>query len=659
MPIKAPSQTYSFSSGAVPGLEFRSDVERYYSGALDIQNMIAGATGFLRARGGSRFIREHSGADDNTLYVEFEYSETAKYLLVIMNLKVEVYDGTTKALKATVTTPWTSAQLSNIRYTQALDTIIVMHPDHEPRRIVRNSGDDTVWTLSPLPMKNLPTFQYTDDTVGTCTPSGSVDFGETATLTSTSGDFANVPASPSGQGWVVYINGGRVKITGKTSSTVVTGTVSDKLTDQKAAEPGDWQVEEPVFSSSRGWPHSLDLYEGRQTIGGAKANPNGSWAAKAGTFFDFETSTDALDDEAGETFVGGQKLGTIRDTLAADVLFLFSTNGIWAVQETPITTTNYVAQLQTSIPAANVRPILIEDAPGFIMARKNGDPLSLFEITYDGNREKYGAEDLALLAQSYMRGPVDMDERKGQTEDTANHVFLVNGDDGTVPVIQTRRSQKIAGWSMFNFPVGEVLRVAVVGNAVFFLIKRTINGATRYYMEELTDDLSHDCALTDTDGTAKSLWSGFSHLEGQTVRVKGDGAYKGEFVVSGGNIDLSALGDEGNISSIEAGLVYEWRLETMPVAAELQNGTVIGHRHRIVWAAIQMVNTFDFYAQVGSEVRPVRSRPFGAATFGPLKSFTGSKKVRFKTWFKDEGGTVTLYGDKPAEIHSLTKWIAQ
>ena len=56
--------------------------------------------------------------------------------------------------------PWTSSQIKSIDYTQSADTIIICHPDVEPRVITRDS--DTEWSIVTAPFSNQAQFDFND-----------------------------------------------------------------------------------------------------------------------------------------------------------------------------------------------------------------------------------------------------------------------------------------------------------------------------------------------------------------------------------------------------------------------------------------------------------------------------------------------------------------
>jgi hypothetical protein len=96
----------------------------------------------------------------------FEFSITQTYLLAFTDLNCRVFkDG---VRQADIPTPWADADLvttdpdqgiQTIVWEQDLDTLLVTHPDYQPRSIQRSGADDewqpALWTLS-----NIPEFDF-------------------------------------------------------------------------------------------------------------------------------------------------------------------------------------------------------------------------------------------------------------------------------------------------------------------------------------------------------------------------------------------------------------------------------------------------------------------------------------------------------------------
>jgi hypothetical protein len=110
---------------------------------------------------------------------------------------------------------------------------------------------------------------------------------------------------------------------------------------------------------------------------------------------------------------------------------------------------------------------------------------------------------------------------------------------------------------------------------LYVCVKRTINGATKHYLEygvdhwdENTEDLEDmfyvDSGVSTSSSTAATL-SGLEHLEGQTIPVLRGGRYLGDKLVASGSITLASSTFD-TAAAVHAGLSYTAELESLPLA---------------------------------------------------------------------------------------------
>ena len=177
---------------------------------------------------------------------------------------------------------------------------------------------------------------------------------------------------------------------------------------------------------------------------------------------------------------------------------------------------------------------------------------------------------------------------------------------------------------------------------IWVIIKRTVNGSTRRYVEYLnvfdfdeTDNTSFnflDSALSYS-GTAATTFTGLDHLEGQTVAILADGATHPDKPVSSGSVVL-----DRSATNVKIGLAYNSILKTMRIDAGSQDGTSQGKTKRIYEITARL------YQSVGVEVGPDLSNmeriPFRTSA-NPMDEgipvFTGDKEVEFRGDYDTDG----------------------
>lgn len=563
----------NFSAGMLdPHLAARVDVSAYAQGGADLTNVLGLPHGGVALRGGlARFAEVAEGGAAARL-AKFEFSTEQVYLLVLRPLAIDVYlpDG---SLCATVTTAYAAAEIASLAWVQSLDTLILVHPEHAPAKLMRQ-GSHTAWALSDLALTNVP--QH--------------DFG----------------------------NG-----------------------------------EEDVWSAARGWPRSVFLHQGRLYFGGSKSRPQTVWGSTANSFFDFATTDDALDDEAVELTFDNDRVCAVQQLYALNAFFAFTSGGLFARTEGDvITPQSFFMRRSSEVPASAVRPAEMDGSVMFVKNPESGHS-SVYEIVFDYDSQSYRAEDVALLSGHLMRGPVDMAARLGNEGDSANHLYVVNGGDGSVAVLNSRKSQKMTGWTLLS-TAGAVLRVAVAGGVPYFLVRREIAGETRYFIEALDAARRLDCSVLLSAAVPSENWGGLDALEGAAVDLIGDGAPLGGAVVQGG-----AVAAPYAVSSLEVGFAFDWAVETMPVNVGETGG---GGRHRITQAAIRL------YRSAGLTVngRRLGDRRIGATLLDAApEPASGMRTVRLLGWRGGRAGgggaTVRITGSSrlPASVLSVCSEVAQ
>jgi hypothetical protein len=149
---------------------------------------------------------------------------------------------------------------------------------------------------------------------------------------------------------------------------------------------------------------------------------------------------------------------------------------------------------------------------------------------------------------------------------------------------------------------------------LWVIVKRTINGNTRRYVECFTDfdfdeldaEVFHflDSGLS-YDGTATTSITGLDHLEGENVQILADGATHDNKIVSSGSITL-----DRSAKKVKVGLPYDSILQTMRLeggSAEGE-GTSQGKTKRISKVVLRLFETVG--AKCGPSLTKLDIVPF-------------------------------------------------
>ena len=192
---------------------------------------------------------------------------------------------------------------------------------------------------------------------------------------------------------------------------------------------------------------------------------------------------------------------------------------------------------------------------------------------------------------------------------------------------------------------------------VWMIVKRTINGATRRYVEffERFFETGHDQedayyvdSMITYDSSAATALTGFSHLEGETLGIWADGGIHPDKTVSSGQITLDTAK-----STVHAGLRYKHKLKTLKISSGNPAGTTIGKKKRIYGVTFVLLNSHTLkYGPAADNLKEIDFRVVTDAMDSPVPLFTGEQFVEFPgNWTSD--ARIVIESDDPAPFTLL------
>jgi len=611
--MRLTSQKTSFTAGEVsPRLLGRGDLRAYENGAAKLRNVFVHPTGGVTRRAGLRYVDTARGGGR---LVAFEFNTEQVYLLVFTDGHVDVYkDGVNVADFAA---PWTEAQVAQINWVQSADTLLVVHPSVQPRKITRTSDTDwnlDAWSFVASDDGNRiyqPHHKFADDdvTLQASATSGSV------TLTASADVFAADHV-----GCRFRLQDKEVEITSYTSATQAGATVKETLAGTAASK--DW--EEQAFSAQRGWPASVCFHQDRMAIGGSRDLPNRLWMSKSADLFNFDLG-EGLDDESIEFALLSDHVNAITALFSGRHMQVFTSGAEWMVTGDPLTPTNIQLNRQTRIGSPVDRTVPPRDVDGATLFVPR-DGKELREFLFADIEQAYQAKDLATVAEHLISGARDQDY------DTAGRLFHVVMGDGTLGTVTMYRAEQVTAWSLQETD-GAFLSVALVGEDTMVLIQR----GNDIFIERFDMALNVDAGLTGSDGEGTTTWSGLDHLEGRAVRVLADGADAGAHTVQSGAVTLAEPAN-----AVEIGLAFSHVIEALPPYVQSSQGGTQGGKLRPVSVTLRLKDTKALHLDTGKGLKEIPFKGFGGAVLdAPPAAFTGDKTVRALGWRAD--GTASLW----------------
>lgn len=642
----------NFNTGAIdPLLAARVDIESYANAVQFADNCVSPPQGGIARRPGTQYVATLTdsvgGTPTKARIFAFSFNTQQDYLLAFTDQKIEIFKNDVSIV--TVASPYLADDLFAIDATQSADTMIIVHPDYEPRTLVR-TADELVWTLSTITFLDVPEFDYNDALSPAATPevqdltfSGfganrlyrleldglvteELDYSTSSTAdneTKIRRALESLPTLPAGDVDVTFLSGTTYRITlaggAADAWPLIVGrvTLGDGSISVSRVQAGVAR-KELVWSDVRGWPNTVTFHESRLWFGGTRSRPQTVFGSQVGDFFNFFVG-EGLDAEAIVVTLDTDQVNAITAVHSARHFQVFTTGGEFFVpspEAQPITPQSILFRRSTQHGTRKVRPVLMDGVTLFIERKGR----IIREFVYEFAEEGYTAPSASLLSSHLIKDPVDMDALRGTAGDQANYVYLVNSD-GTVAVFNILRAQEVNTWTNWNTD-GFFRSVAVVNEDGYFVVEREINGETKMFVERLRADGYTDCAVFYT-GTPTDTIS-VAHLEGEAVKARADAAVVQVDSVSGGSVTLPRLSGE-----VEVGLPFSPYIEMMTPAPPFAEGSTFNRRKRIVRASANVFQTLGLI--INGEPQP--SRTFGPDTLDKAPvPFTGQFEVFILGW---------------------------
>jgi len=605
-----------FSFGELsPRLLARVDFVGYHKGAEKLRNMLTLPQGGVRRRFGTEFIAAVEGPitdKDQARFGFLVFQDSAEYLLVFRSLKLDIYH--LDALVATVTTPWDDTEIQNIDFAQTHDRVYIVHPDNDPEILTRTSAH-TGWSLDKQVFVNKPTVDVqvvgTDYSTNDFTPAATT--GNGVDISTTSAVFTSAMVG----GWIAF-NGGIARLNSLTSTTVMSSNILQAFTDTTTFDGNDVILTQPAYSTALGFPQSVTFYLGRLVYGGAKSFPNLLAASNTNDFDDFDDS-DNFDTNGITTFIVSGSSNFIKNVTSHRSLIVTTNTSVAAnnlLYDGQFTPSQIPAFPEISQEGAkNIRPLVMD---GQVIYVANGGRI-IRALRYDSNSGFYDDLDISVTACQLISDPRHMAGYQSPDKDDGKYIFIVN-DDGTMATYISLVEQNVKSWALQDTPTatGKFRDVASDNrNTCYFLVERTIGGSQKFFIEKLNFDLFTDSAVTNTFGSDTTVITGLTHLEGETVRVRGSnvaGAAIGDnmFVLASQTVASGQITVEEGLRAVEVGLNYDPLLRLMPVNIDTQTGPdIYSHRKLINEIVVDYIDSLGIL--VNGQLIPELA--FNAATF--------------------------------------------
>ena len=650
----------SFNRGELdPRLVGRKDLQAYYAGARQAQNVLTQVQGGIRRRNGTEYLYSSTVGR----LFNFSFSTEVNYCLLFTANNIAVFkDG---VFQVNVASVYDANEVPKLDYVQSADVAIIVVGTNKPRTLTRTS--DTTWSLDTITFGAIPNFDFNDSLSPTPTSeiqnivfsnenegdrykialeglltddivfAGSQGTNE-SNIEQALTDLANTGTIGSITVSANAIDDYDVTFSGDSAQNWKLMSVTPIQTKDLAFEANVTQTqqgvprEENTWGTVRGWPQTVTFHEGRLFFGRTTYRPQTLWGSKVNEFFNFRPGK-GRDDEPITVTLDTDQVNAITGLLSNRQLQVFTTGAEFYVPESPMTPSNVSVQPQTNFGSKRSRPVTIEGTTLFI--QRTGKAIRNFGFLNDA--KSYVSDSVSVLASHLINDPIEIAVSRGTEAVDANYAYIVN-TDGTMAVYNSLIAEDVRGWTQWVTD-GEVVSATVVDDTLYTYTLR--DGV--YMLEREDPDLTTDSSAT---ATSTDTLTGLTHLNGKIIDVIADGAYQGEFVVSGGQVTIDRQAD-----LITGGLNYIPIIETMPLNTALQNGPNAALPKRIVRAALELYKSNSIL--VNGE--RIANKTMGVDVFDPPSPKTGLKEVYLQGW--DVEATLTITQDEPMPMTILAAYL--
>jgi hypothetical protein len=442
---------------------------------------------------------------------------------------------TSGVIATEIVTPYAASDLPKLKWTQSADILYLAHPDYEPRLLKRTAGadaDPAIWSLDEFNPENGPYLAINTDETATLTiPAGGGLKGDTLTITI---DAEAVALINAGEGFLAG-DVGRA-LTWKTTGDWGWGTISvrnsrtsvDVVIGSPAANEGttdQWAV--GAWSTTNGWPFCVVFHEDRLWWGGTPLEPQTLFGSVVG---DYDNYT-PFDPNGGLVRADDGIRVTINDDAVNTIHWLKSepegsrgNGGVIVMTNGGIFIAESVSDDPIQFDTINVRRRIKDNSSELAAPQQiggatlivSGSNRRVHEFVFRPDLARFFAPDLTILAEHItLTGIV---ETALQTE--PDNILWALRTDGSLAAMTYEREEEVVGWHLHQIggtvageTQSQVESITVIrdGNddLLWMVVKRTINGVTRRYVEFIErlfadDDTVEEALFADSGLTLDS-----------------------------------------------------------------------------------------------------------------------------------------------------------
>ncbi|HBQ9339418.1 MULTISPECIES: hypothetical protein [Klebsiella] len=336
-----------------------------------------------------------------------------------------------------------------------------------------------------------------------------------------------------------------------------------------------------AWNDTDGYPGTVTYYQQRLIFGGSRAFPQTIWCSRTGDYHNFYRSNPKVDDDAITYNYAGRQLNKILHLLDVGQLIVLTSGGEFKVtgdSNGNLTGTGGFAMSGQSFNgSSDLAPINVGSVALYVQQKGS----IIRDLFYSFDQDSYQSSDLTLLASHLFNG---YSIRDWALSVQPFSVAWCARSDGMLLGLTYLREQQVYAWHPHPMTNGYVESICSISegqeDAVYALIRRTVNGSTVRYVERLnTRQFTEQQDAFFVDSGLSYSGENTDSSRTMTISSAGGWTYQDEFTLtcSSAIFDSSSTDYEIHIPYTEGGVSKSMRLSIAGVISSTV-ATVLANR---------------------------------------------------------------------------------
>ena len=298
------------------------------------------------------------------------------------------------------------------------------------------------------------------------------------------------------QGWTIDAAGDKINFLepppSGTNNVLVKEFASGAIGGTDAFALGAW-------SGEYGWPSEIEFFADRLWFAGTPTDPQMIWGTQIADYSNFGKSTPIVDSDAVSFAINARQVNAVMDLVPLDKMIVLAKGGEFLMsggQDDVITPSTISIKPQSYRGTGGLQAEVVGDTAIFVQEQGQ----RVYDIGYRFEADGYKPQDISVWAGHLVAG-YELQRMRWMPGPWSVIWFVRN--DGVKLGCTYMPEQEVIGWHRHD--TGRNASgdgsdafediVCLPGNAqseMFAVVKRTVNGITRRYIEQLSPDFVAD-----------------------------------------------------------------------------------------------------------------------------------------------------------------------